>query len=1796
MGRLFVDGIKCWTLYDQADVMPDKEGMEIFTNTFIELEPQTFHEVFTTHMPFLFERMLASPMLLGIPQSLLSNENVSKRFVAILFRFLVDRLAELGDADKKHASVSLRLFKMAFMAVTIFPEVNEVVLQPHLSHLIMTSMKLASKASEPANYFLLLRALFRSIGGGRFELLYKDVLPLLPVLLENLNDLLNAAEPSRRELFVDLCLTVPVRLSVLLPYLGFLMRPLVLALQSSTDLVSQGLRTLELCIDNLTQEFLDPIMAPYAYDIMSALWKHLQPLPHNHQHSHTTMRILGKMGGRNRRLLQKAPRLEYHQPDPNARYPHGVHGQPLGANPVDQRQPTFAVHFDGSSKPQSMSLLPVTELALANVRRGPDAYHRMHAFELLRHAAVLFLDGTLSDSGRERDGNFERVVKGLFDATRVEDKELAEEATTFLKGFSRHVVALEAKRENTYLQFSQLTLAFFDGVVTALGAQENESGDVEAIVELVRELVTHEFHQVCSAAKPELFAALIHSLASKHCNLCYDQLWQRKTGGWMGIDMLVRRCDLGRTWIRDHQLEIVRALLYMLKDMPTDPPRNVDAVAETLIFVLRTVNGPEETAAPQPSADEDASISKEGKDDEASTKDGGKGKEGEEPPSTTKASDDKVVLERQFSFLVGVLLSELSSSNSHVRTTARRSFELLAELKGVGVTDILLPVKDRLLTPIFTKPLRALPFGMQIGHIDAITFCLELRPPLPDFNEELFRVLTEALALADADDQALIGRSTTSQYKNMIAVTQLRVVAIKLLASAMACSEFDSLGARLGQMRMRIISVYFKSLYSRSEVVIDTAYACLKETLQGQAKLPKDVLQSGLRPILMTLADAGRLTVPGLDGLARLLELLTSYFKVEIGTKLLAHMQQIAQPLVVERASRGGLDGPIYAEAHHLLQPRQPRESEPVETLAAIVRVFHLLPPAASNFMDQLVVQVCEIETMLKRTGPTPFTKPIAQYLDKNPKQAADLFFEHHLDDHRYVRMLRLVIGSDYSSNLRGHITEQRAQLLVPLFSGDMPAGDADAGENKTDEAGQIQSRSRKALSGLLIVRELERKEPGWLKENSDVVEALLHFWKSPLLKERRAAEAGPRENRASVQVVDLLCDFLTKEPGRADIYYAIVETFTHPSSVDLTPVVRFIYDHLAIKGTVELKRDVLRRFVDVFENSDASQQYKAECLRVLVNPILVATPRPSDDKSDKEAKRRDEKEADREGTVEEEEKKQEPLLDADLLGVIIKRIWKAFSLPKPPLHLCSDDLVRVELLHMSTMILEHGAQLLRDPSKSNDSDSPRKDAIKFGWANLKAEDVTVKNSAYIFIARFLDLFESPSKIVAQVYLGLLRSHQPEGRVMVRKALDILVPALPKRMPSEPGKAPDWAKATKRQLMQEGHNLPQLFGIMQLLVRHGDLFYPTRELFLPHIGSSVGKLGLSGTSNSETRLLAVDLVELVLGWEKKRMAAQQTEEEKKKKAKDAHVDGDGDTEMNDGAGEQSTGMTTRKRAGESESTSRTKKARLDRGGSTASTGPSQAAAERAEKAAVAENAYVVPSTVREPILVFLLRFVSLSTEPVSRGVVNKAYNLLKDLLVTPGWSEMPIKLAIFQRPLTTTEVKESNLVVITNSLQTLKLVIKDKSSSWFLAHLPQLHKLLEKNASCDEPIVLEHCRAILDRIFEVLPEPVPSEEDAEGEEDADADADGELETGDATAAAAAAANKPAKTASANGKGPNGTASGPDEEAASFRNFVENIITEGLRNSSNLYGAFIVLGSWAKAKPDVVSCSSDPLVR
>ncbi|CAK9145330.1 unnamed protein product [Ilex paraguariensis] len=106
--------------------------------------------------------------------------------------------------------------------------------------------------------------------------------------------------------------------------------------------------------------------------------------------------------------------------------------------------------------------------------------------------------------------------------------------------------------------------------------------------------------------------------------------------------------------------------------------------------------------------------------------------------------------------------------------------------------------------------------------------------------------------------------------------------------------------------------------------------------------------------------------------------------------------------------------------------------------------------------------------------------------------------------------------------------------------------------------------------------------------------------------------------------------------------------------------------------------------------------------------------------------------------------------------------------------------------------------------------------------------------------------------------------------MLVKQALDILMPALPRRLPLGDSPMPIWIRYTKKILVEEGHSIPNLIHIFQLIVRHSDLFYSCRAQFVPQMVNSLSRLGLPYNTTAENRRLAIELAGLVVSWERQR--------------------------------------------------------------------------------------------------------------------------------------------------------------------------------------------------------------------------------------------------------------------------------------------------------------------------------------
>lgn len=565
--------------------------------------------------------------------------------------------------------------------------------------------------------------------------------------------------------------------------------------------------------------------------------------------------------------------------------------------------------------------------------------------------------------------------------------------------------------------------------------------------------------------------------------------------------------------------------------------------------------------------------------------------------------------------------------------------------------------------------------------------------------------------------------------------------------------------------------------------------------LTHQSRLPRELLQTGLRPILMNLADPKRLSISGLEGLARLLELLTNYFKVEIGHKLLDHFRVVADPQMLQASSRLPLT-----------------ENEGITKLVRLANIFHLLPSAANIFLENLVNAIVQTEAQMHFSGRSPFSEPLAKYLNRYPVDAVE-FFMRHLHFPRHVRTLRSILQAKLAPGLLRELASRTSTIVGTCFDGREPT---------------------LILPGLLICTDLADLVPDWLQENQDAIDAMLNLWSiNPSSLEQSGPPVGEITQRYKL-LANIFIKALRQTP-RIDLLFDLVAIFSHTLPIDLIHVSQFLYEHVAFSNDLAFRRNVLTRFIIWFRDTSVPWSHKTHFLRFVFTPTILVHAARSPTKTG--------------------------LIDESLVNKLHMHIWQPMN-DDATLN-DADDSVKIELLHLTTVMVHRYPELLPDA---------KKDIIRCAWHYITSEDAVVKQTAYLLAARFFEAFEGPQKFHLRVWTGLLKPPHTEGKTLTRQALDIIAPVLLRSQSPDTG-YPQWAKTTRRLLAEEGAGWQQIGMIYQLIVRQAALFYPVRALFIPHIVNYVPKLGLAPSASNETRLLSIEILQVIFDWEQKATAS-----------------------------------------------------------------------------------------------------------------------------------------------------------------------------------------------------------------------------------------------------------------------------------------------------------------------------------
>ncbi|GLT44576.1 hypothetical protein SLA2020_184620 [Shorea laevis] len=1455
-------GIHCLPLFKEKD--EEREMINQFSQILVIMEPRDLMDMFSLCMPELFECMISNTQLVHIFSTLLQAPKVYRPFADVLVNFLVSsKLDVLKNPDSPAGKLVLHLFRFIFGAVAKAPSDFERILQPHVPVIMEVCMKNATVVEKPLGYLQLLRIVFRALAGCKFELLLRDLIPMLHPCLNMLLTMLEGpTAEDMKDLLLELSLTLPARLSSLLPHLPRLMKPLVLCLKGSDELVSLGLRTLEFWVDSLNPDFLEPSMANVMSEVILALWSHLRPAPY--PWGGKVLQLLGKLGGRNRRFLKEPLALEC------------------------KENPEHGLRLILTFEPSTPFLVPLDRcinLAVATVMNknaGMEAFYRKQAVKFLRVclSSQLNLPGNVADEGytpkkllnllvsnvdsslRRSETSDIKVDLGVKTKTQLmaeksvfkillmtiiatsAEPDLSDPKDDFVVNVCRHfamIFHIDHMTTNTLAASASLgghilssnvsassrskvssscnlkeldPLIFLDALVEVLVDENRLQAKAaltalnvfaETLLFLVRSkhadalmsrggpgtpmIVSSPSMNPVYSPPPSVRIPVFEQLLPRLLHCCYGSTWQAQMGGVMGLGALVGKVTVETLCL--FQVKIVRGLVYVLKRLPIYASKEQEETSQVLTQVLRVVNNVDEANS--------------------------------EPRK------------QSFKGVVEYLASELFNANASiiVRKNVQSCLALLASRTGSEVSELLEPLYQPLLQPLIMRPLRTKTVDQQIGTVTALNFCLALRPPLLKLTQELLNFLQEALQIAEADENAWAVKF--SNQKAVTSLNKLRTACIELLCTTMAWADFKS--GNHNELRSKIISMFFKSLTCRTPEIVAVAKEGLRQVI-NQQRMPKDLLQTSLRPILVNLAHTKNLSMPLLQGLARLLELLYNWFNVTLGGKLLEHLKKWLEPEKLAQNQKSWKAG------------------EEPKIAAAIIELFHLLPLAASKFLDELVTLTIDLEGTLPPGQVyseinSPYRLPLTKFLNRYATLAVDYFLAR-LSEPKYFRRFMYIIRSDAGQPLREELAKSPQKILESALPEYMPKSDAAMAPGSSTPAALLGDEGHVTPSadgsnltvaisgatsdayfqGLALIKILVKLIPGWLQSNRLVFDTLVLVWKSParISRLQNEQELNLVQVKESKWLVKCFLNYLRHDKNEVNVLFDILSIFLHHSRIDYTFLKEFYIIEVAEGYPPNMKKALLLHFLNLFQSKQLRHDHLVVVMQMLILPMLAHAFQNGQSWD---------------------------VVDPGIIKTIVDKLLD------PPEEVSAeyDEPLRIELLQLATLLLKY---------LQNDLVHHRKELIKFGWNHLKREDSASKQWAFVNVCHFLEAYQAPEKIILQVFVALLRTCQPENKMLVKQALDILMPALPGRLPLGDSRMPIWIRYTKKILVEEGHSIPNLIHIFQLIVRHSDLFYNCRAQFVPQMVNSLSRLGLPYNTTIENRRLAIELTGLVVGWERQR--------------------------------------------------------------------------------------------------------------------------------------------------------------------------------------------------------------------------------------------------------------------------------------------------------------------------------------
>ncbi|KAF1795317.1 Glycosyltransferase, GlcNAc [Phytophthora cactorum] len=1377
IAKVLRNGLRCFVLYTLSEntLSEEKQMLDHFAGAFTVLEAADFRDLFIANIELLYECILQDHAILTIPQHFLANSNVSCWFAEILLKFLITQMKDLsveaeGDLpDTKRVDKVMAIENLQFEKMRPVPQVDRASIVLRLFKIVFGSVTLF-KSNE----------------------------------------------------------------SALFPHL------LVRAILSRGELAYLGLRTLEFWVDNLNPDFLYPIMTSQdrlLTEIIEALNTHLIPPPY--PYGELAMRILGKIGGRNRQYLMDPLNLDYNEHSFTGLTFTFQWGEEGDSMDIDMKGDGVAL-TSGSRFPMKMDVLVAqatkvlrtylqsTSTERNNTSKADSRLADVDEFEegesLARPSFLLEKDdktlqletetmakirdlfcstSVVHDVGAQHVEPMRKVMsQEALRATRsqllqvlfetVVDVDVGTEARKVLEGIAGHLTVLAlANCSRDQPDFAVLSSLHASTLYAATrGLSPGRHLATTKRIETLRQAaygtskmmeadVTNDFYSFVQAVSVALSSPDQHVVdaAKEVATFIIKTTIARFDSPQLAMERGGALFNCMCEWCHENELTIIKALFFILSDHPPEVSATVSAeTGEALVNVVKTAWKVRSGYAEQLGDDD------------------------------SKIKDFMSCVAFQDTEVFQMLVVEFLSPKAPTRQYAKQCINTIASLQETTASALLYPYNQLISKqitgvisacyPLFQRdtgekllehlkqwrdPERIIKAGIwkrgeEPAVAAAIVDLFHLLPPNDAFLEPLINCVV--------DLEAVLPKY--GSYGKMSSPYRIPLTRFLNRYASMTVSFFLK--------REHLVEIKYSSLFqqlvklpeaaplhgviigdSGAESVVEATFnAALKINASGtgevkgsvevssDAKMQSQIQLNAQKAAAQAVATAQAQGMTASAAEARGVQARAAYvvkaqaqvnaqqaLKVQSQVQIQANAQKLhAQTLAAAQAQGLSL---VQAQAKAQFASKDYIAKAQSHISSAAMQAS-LPNTAMSSLVTQQQAQQLQAQIQVNAQKVHAQALATAQAQGLKPMQAQEK-----------AKQAQATYVHRANAQAQAKIARAQSQGLAPslvLGSNSAAASGGPFASKAQQEALELH------YQGLRLVRSISKLHPTWLASQTVIIDSLRKLWRSSARVQRLVAQdrLPIKFHLESKLLIKCMITYSRAKPEDVQVLLDMVSVFLHRTPFDFSFLQTFYREEVAAKYSAANKRNLVRLFLRMLREPGASEDLKVHAVQLLIMPVLTTSfEDPSVNNID--------------------------VMDLDTIMWMLREILASKEYSPEAMQS-----LRIELLKLGTLLIQHMSKYVTDH---------RKEVIKFAWNHLKAHDLTSKLWAYVNVCRFISVYDTPPKIVLQVYVALLRTHEMDARFLVRKAFDILLPALPSRLPSnEFIKAIKW---TKKIAYEEGH-------------------------------------------------------------------------------------------------------------------------------------------------------------------------------------------------------------------------------------------------------------------------------------------------------------------------------------------------------------------------------------------------------